>query len=244
MIPAPDKLIMDSIVRQLESRDFVGALQAAESRVNQYLFWLDLSRLSAEALDGLGGDFRFAKLAVEAETALFAKRLPGIEAMMFSDGTPFADNGTKSWLRSLNRDDSVGLSVGGGAEADSTKVFAEASKLAKDKKIYDAVSVLQNSLYNTPTGRERFMLRLGMVRLLTDVDQSALARAHVEEILENIKEYRLEQWEPELALDGLRTAYESLRTEGGDDAAALAGKTLQRIGRINPAAALKINGLN
>jgi len=63
-------------------------------------------------------------------------------------------------------------------------------------------------------------------------------------VLEHVKEFHLEQWEPDLALNGFKTAYEALMAEGSDEAAALAKKTLQRIGRINPAAALKINGLN
>lgn len=244
LIPPPDKLVKDSLMRQQEGRDFVGVLEASESRVGQYLFWLDLSRLTAEALDGLGGDFVEAKLAVEAEVRLFAKRLSGIENMTFSDGTPFADNKTKAWLRSLNKSESADMGAGASGDSVSAKAFAEASKLAKAKKVFDAVTVLQNSLYNTAPGRERFLIRLGMVRLLTDVDQSGLAHAHVEELLDNIKEFRLEQWEPDLALRGFRTAYEALMAEGGDEAVDLAKKTLQRIGRLNPAAALKINGLN
>lgn len=243
LIPPPDAVVKDSIVHLLESRDFAGALQAAESRVGQYLFWLDLSRLTVEALDGLGGDYQNAKLAVEAETALYVKRLGGLENLGFSDGTPFADRKTKSWLKSLNREESAGLAVGGGDDP-SQQAFAKAQELAKNKKIFDAVTVLQNSLKSTSSGRARFLLRLGMIRLLSDVDQGGLARAHVEEVLEHIKEFRLEQWEPDLALSGYTAAYESLSAEEDDDAQALAKKTLQRIGRINPAAALKINGLS
>ena len=244
MIPPPDGADKDSIVHQLESRDFAGALSAAESRVGQFLFWLDLSRLTAEALDGLGGDYRDALLAVEAETGLFVKRLGGIENLTFSDGTPFADAKTKSWLRSLSREESPGLPSSGGSDSAADEAFAKAQALAKNKKIFDAVTVLQNSLKMTSSGRGRYMLRLGMIRLLTDVSQGGLARAHVEEVLEHVKEFRLEEWEPDLALSGYSAAYEALVAEGGEDAEALAKKTLQRIGRINPAAALKINGLS
>lgn len=244
MIPPPDAVEKDSIVHLLESRDFAKALEGAESRVGQYLFWLDLSRLTAEALDGLGGDYRDARLAVEAETALFVKRLGGLENLGFSDGTPFADRKTKSWIKSLNREESAGLPDPATADDPSKQAFVKAQALAKDKKIFDAVSVLQNSLKSTSSGRARFLLRLGMIRLLTEVDQGGLARAHVEEVLEHIEDFRLEQWEPDLALNGYTAAYEALTAEEGEDAQALAKKTLQRIGRINPAAALKINGLS
>lgn len=243
MIPPPEGFVKDAIAQQLAGRDFRGALQAAESRIGQYLFWLDLSRFAAEALDGLGGDYRDAKLAVEEETRIFVKRLGGVVSLSFADGTPFADAKTRTWLRGLADDGSALPTEPGDGASLSASVFAEASRLAKDNHVFDAVTILQGSLANASSGRERFMLRLGMIRLLTDVDQSALAHAHVEEILEQIKEYRLELWEPDLALNGFTTAHDALTAEGGDEAMALAKNTLQRIGRVNPAAALKMNGL-
>lgn len=109
MIPPPDESIKKSIMSQLKAQDFVGAVQAAEALVGQYLFWIDLSRLTSEALDGLGNEYLDAKLAVELETGFFVKRMSGIESMTFSDGTPFADAGTRSWLKSLNQEKAPAL---------------------------------------------------------------------------------------------------------------------------------------
>ncbi|WP_031482696.1 type VI secretion system protein TssA [Maridesulfovibrio frigidus] len=244
MIPSPDSSVKDSIISLLNSRDYIGAAQAAESRVGQFLFWLDLSHLTVLALEGLGEDYSNSKLAVELEVSVLVKRLAGIESMTFSDGTPFADTKTKSWLKSLNREKDAGF--GGTAEkgAAAEKIFAEAAKLVKSKKIFDAVSIIQDSLNSSPSGHERFLLRLGLIRLLTDVDQSGLAHAHADEVIEHIKKFRLDKWDPELALRGLMTVYEALIAEGGDEAALLAKDTLKQICRINPAEALKIDGLN
>jgi len=243
MIPPPEGFVKDAIAQQMVGRDFRGALQAAESRIGQYLFWLDLSRFSAEALDGLGVDYRDAKFAVEEETRLFVKRLGGLASLAFADGTPFADPKTRAWLRGLADDGPTRPMEPGDGASLSSSTFAEASRLAKDNRVFDAVTILQGGLSNASSGRERFLLRLGMIRLLTDVDQSALAHAHVEEVLDQIKEYRLELWEPDLALSGFTTAHDALTAEGGAEAMALAKNTLQRIGRVNPAAALKMNGL-
>ncbi|CCO24151.1 type VI secretion system protein TssA [Maridesulfovibrio hydrothermalis] len=244
MIPPPDSSVKESIVRQLENRDFAGAIQAAESRVGQYLFWLDLSRLTVDGLDGLGGDYLEAKYGLELETVMFVKRMSGLESMTFADGTPFADSKTKAWLRSLDHEKTSGLGSGVEQDSVSEKVYADAVKLVKNKKIFDAVTLLHGSLKSSPSGRERFLLRLGMVRLLSDVGQSALAHVHVEEVLGQIKKFGLEEWAPDLALNGLMTVYEALISEGGDEAVVLAEKTLQRISRIGPAEALKINGFN
>ncbi len=243
LIPPPDSEIKNSIMNQLQSGDFAGALQASESIISQYLFWLDISRLAVEALDGLGDSCVDAKTAIELETVFFTKRLRGIESMTFSDGTPFADQKTKSWLNSLSKVQESGL--GGesttGSEADD--VFAKASGLAKNKKIFDAVAIIQDSLNRVVSFRERFLLQLGMVRILTEVDQGGLAHVHVEEVLEYIEKFNLESWEPALALSGLKTAYEALQAEGGDAAVDLAASTLMRIARLNPVEALRINGL-
>ncbi|OEU65439.1 MAG: type VI secretion system ImpA domain-containing protein [Desulfovibrio sp. S3730MH75] len=244
MIPPPDNSVKDSIISLLNSRDYTGAAQAAESRVGQFLFWLDLSHLTVLALGGLGEDCLNAKLAVELEVGFLVKRLAGIESMTFSDGTPFADGKTKSWLKSLNREKDAGFSGVTEKGVAAEKVFTEAAKLVKSKKIFDAVSIIQDSLNSSPSGHERFLLRLGLVRLLTDVDQGGLAHAHVDEVLEHIKKFRLEKWDPELAFSGLTTVYEALIAEGGDEAVALAKDTLKQIGRVNPAEALKIDGLN
>lgn len=244
MIPPPDSSVKGSITNQLETGAFAGAVQAAESRVGEYLFWLDLSHLTVMAFGGLGEKYSDAKLAVELEVSLLVKRLPGIDSMTFSDGTPFADTKTKAWLKSLNKEKNSSIGVGADKNSVAEKVFAEATKLAKNKKIFDSVSIIQDTLNSRSSAREQFLLRLGMVSLLTDVEQNELAHAHVEVVLEHIKIFRLEEWEPNLALSGYKSAYDALIAEGGDVAVALSKETLKRIGRINPAEALKITGLN
>ncbi|SMF09389.1 type VI secretion system protein TssA [Desulfovibrio gilichinskyi] len=243
LIPPPSSEIKNSIINQLQSGDFAGALNASESMISVYLFWLDISRLAAEALDGLGDSYSDAKTAIELETAFFTKRLRGIESMTFSDGTPFADQKTKSWLNSLNKVQESGLGGENGKGSDADGLFAKASELVKNKKIFDAVTIIQDSLNRVVSFREHFLLQLGMVRILTEVDQGGLAHVHVEEVLEHIEKFNLESWEPALALSGLKTAYEALLAEGGDAAVNLAASTLMRIARLNPVEALKINGL-
>ncbi len=244
MIPPPENSVKDSIVSLLDSHDYTGAAQAAESRIKQFLFWLDLSHLTVLALDGLGDDYSNAKLAIELEVGFLVKRLVGIESMTFSDGTPFADAKTKSWLKSLNREKDSGFSGVSEKGAAVDKVFAEAAKFVKSKKIFDAVTIIQDSLNSSPSGHEQFLLRLGLIRILTDVGQGGLAHVHVDEVLEHIKKFHLEKWDPELAFNGLTTVYEALIAEGGDETITLAKDTLKQISRINPAEALKIDGMN
>ena len=61
--------------------------------------------------------------AVIDEVLAFVKRLPGVEQLTFSDGTPFADEATKAWLATCQAERS-----GGGP----TDKFSEAKKQANE----------------------------------------------------------------------------------------------------------------
>lgn len=83
-----------------------------------------------------------------------------------------------------------------------------------------------------------------MTGLLTAEGQAGVAHVHAIELLEQIENSGLAEWEPELALTGLRAAYEAVVAEGGPDSAAKSIEILQRISMLSPVEALKLNGVN
>ena len=244
LIPAPEGPVKDSISSQLGSKDFVGAVRAAESRISTYLFWLDLSRMTAEALKGLGDEYDEALEALELEVALYVKKLPGLAGLSFADGTPFADPKTKSWLQSLGRSKGGDSSQAEGAGDSTSKIIDKAAQLAAGKKLFDAVSLINESCYTASSGRERFKLQSGLTGLLANEGQAGVAHVHAMDLIELIDRYSLEEWEPALALIGFQAAYGAVVSEGGPDSEAKSIEILQRISRLNPAEALKINGIN
>ncbi|WP_432738132.1 type VI secretion system protein TssA [Maridesulfovibrio sp. FT414] len=244
MIPAPDGPVKDSIASQLKGGDYAGALRASESLVGEYLFWLDLSRMSAEALKGMGEGFSDALAGLETEVELYVKRLPGLAGMSFADGTPFADPKTRSWLQSIGRAKG-GAAGDAGEKGDGTaEIMDRAAQLAADKKLFDAVSLVYDSVNRSPSVRARFRLQSGLTGLLSGEGQAGVALVHAECLLEHLDRYGLEEWEPELALSGLLAAYGAFVAEGGPDSGTRSAEILQRISRISPAEALKINGFN
>ncbi|NDV23354.1 type VI secretion system protein TssA [Desulfovibrio sp. JC022] len=243
MVPAPDGPVKDSILSQLQKSDFAGALREAESRVGEYLFWLDLSRMSAEALKALGAGYVEALTALELETEIYVQRLPGMASLSFADGTPFADPKTRSWLQSLGK--SKGGALGTEDKADKvSEIMAKANQFAADKKMFEAVSIICDSINTSPSLRSVFRLRSGLTGLLTAEGQAGVAHVHAVELLEQIDSSGLEQWEPELALSGLLAAYGAMVAEGGPESATKSVEILQRISRLSPVEGLKINGVN
>ena len=243
MIPAPDGPVKDSISSRLESGDYAGALRAAESRVGEYLFWLDLSRMSAQALKGLGEDYSSALSALEMETQFYVQRLPGLGSLSFADGSSFADAKTRSWLQSLGKS---GGSTGGTETGtdQTTEIMAKANQLASSKKLLEAISLICGMINTSNSLRSVFRLRTGLTALLTAEGQVGVGKVHAAGLLEHIDSFGLEQWEPELALSGLLAAYEAVVAEGGPDSAAKSVEILQRISRLSPVEGLKINGVN
>ncbi len=244
MIPPPDTVVRSAIDNLMANKSYSDAAVAAESRVTQYLFWLDLSRITSQALENLGGRYQEAADAVSVETALFVHRLKGLENLSFSDGTPFADHDTKAWLKanalgggqdaplSAGADDSVGTEV--------AEVFGKAKGLIKDKKIFDAIGLLEENLSRGGSGQVRLLWRIALSQLLADAGQPELALPHMDEILAEIEAYKLESWDPKLALSGLKAVYLCLADETGDTEKEKTKMVLDRIARISPAQALHL----
>ena len=237
-LPPPEKEIIQSLEQLLSQSKFEQALREAESRVTQYLFWLDLSHVSARALQGLGRNRDVALAAVEAETLLFWRRLPGIEELTFSDGTPFCSQGTRHWLYSLVQGDSS--QEQDKAEADSVEeVIAEAGKRAADRDVIGALGVLDSSLRADGRVRNRYRLQVGMLKILARTGNIQLSEAYVQNVVASIDRHNLEEWEPHLALDGLKAAYDALRQSEDSGVQEQVRTLFSRMGRISPADALR-----
>lgn len=241
MIPAPDENIKSSIAQLVSGRQFEEAARRAESQVPVYLFWLDLSRLSAQALDSLGAKGAPALEALKAQTALYVARLKGIDKMSFSDGTPFADAETRTWLKSIAL--GSGQSVDAGpSDSPLAKALEEAQALSAQKKFMEAVTRLQEALRQSRSGRERFDGLIAMAGMLSQSGRADLAGPNIEELLDLVGQYKLELWEPDTALRGLLAAYDVLSVDGSDQGKAQMHQVLSRIARINPAAAMRVSG--
>ncbi len=80
--------------------------------------------------------------------------------------------------------------------------IAAAQKLAKKKKLKEAVELLQAHLRNSFSKREKLLWRLALSQVLVSAKKVNMAIPHLEQILCDIEDYKLEQWDPDLALNG------------------------------------------
>ena len=241
MIPPPVEEFTDVINKLYENNNYENLLEAAESRIGQYLFWLDLSRYSSEALTQLG--FHAAREAVDEETARYVKRLPGIERFAFDDGRPFADAGTQGWLRDIAVDQG-GDTVAGDSEALAmAETYSQAQGLARDKKLPEALDMLQQSFREAGSDKTKLMGRMNIAKLLISAGKQRLALPHLSDILEKINQFGLEYWDPDFALNALTVVYDSLQAQQDEEALhEQIASVLDSISKLSPAVAVRLAG--
>ncbi len=242
MLPPPDASVMASLKTLMGSGNFQGALEAAESHVVQYRFWLDLTRQSAQALENMGPVFASALNGIKIETMLYVERLKGIENLCFNDGTPFADPDTRAWLKTLSlaSNDAAPPSGGDDLEQAVAEGFNEAKKLLRSQKGPEALTLLQTKRSQGASGRERLLWTISMVRALFLLGQNAMAAPLLDEIINVIDAHNLEQFDPDLALRGLLAVHEGVSSGQDEDAKTKTLSTLMRITRLAPAEAIKL----
>lgn len=232
-LPPPGGEEMEALKRLHQSGSWADLLEYSEGRLKMHLFWLDLNRFSWEALNQLGRED--SGNVVLLETKMYVSRLPGIQELAFSDGTPFADEETKSWLAS-------GPDAGGaspvsarlGLQAD----IARARDFFNGDSLKSSLGKIGRELGRMPSGRARLVLEIGLCRMLTELNQPRLALSFAEDIIALVERHGLEKWEPELALEGLATAASMLRTRNEDDERVNA--LLNRIMVLDPAKAMDL----
>ncbi|HUT55680.1 MAG TPA: type VI secretion system protein TssA [bacterium] len=242
--PPPDQV--KSVMQNLAAGgDSVNLLKSAEAKVNQFLFWLDLSRWVYESLGRLGSNYEAAQEAVAHETAAFVKRLKGVESLSFADGTPFADADTLKWLAEISAGEG-GPGAAAAAPADSeeatvAQAFKNADALARDKKLAEAVGVLQAGLGAAASGRSRMMWRMALCQLLLNHKKDQTARPHLDQLLTDIESYKLGDWDPKLAIQGFKIVFQGLAGQKDPDSVARSGRALDSISRLDPGEALKFD---
>jgi len=189
-------------------------LDEAEDRFAEFPLWLDLQRMSDQALGGLGKKYAAARTAVRAEVTSLLTRLPELPGLQFSDGMSFADDSTQRWISAEllpARTDSVAAPSVTGADAEALAALRENSRrLLSEGKQADAIRLVQDAVKSASTERTRFLLQTALAMLCFEAGQLKPALACLEVLDEEIRKFSLEKWEPSLCVEVFRLYWEAL----------------------------------
>ena len=241
-IEAPPAARRDYLLGLHKRAAWEDLLREAEASFGQppFHFWLDLQRLIVAALEGLGAEYAPVRNIVVREVQLLIGRLPGLPTLLFADGrTRFADSATATWLEEIARPAAGAAptardsATAGRAKGGLAARFAEPRKRFHDGDLAGALALLQRGRGDDGSQHDRFQRRLYAAMLCLEAGQLSVARALLEELDEAIETHRLDQWDPELALDvwtRLYTCYaaQANRVARGGDVQQL-GRDMQRV---------------
>lgn len=247
-IPPPPAQVKNVLSELTHRGDHEGLIKSAEGKLSQFIFWIDLNRFVSEGLANLGEKYEKAKEAVIEETAFLLHRLSGLEHLSFSDGTPLADSETKQWIKEI-------ALKGAGAEAVSStpatiatpqekhpieKEVEEAQALIKKGKLLEAIEGLQQKFQHSSSQREKLLWRLALCRLLVKNKQVKVALPHLDQILKEIDFFRLEEYDPEIAIKCLKAVWIGLSAQSDPSSKEKASEVLQRIAKLDLTEAIRM----
>jgi type VI secretion system protein VasJ len=176
------------------------------------MFWLDLQYYAFVAQEQAAGEYAQARETMATDCALMLERMPGLERLQFSDGSPFADDTTLEWIaryatvRDIERGDAAAPVAVPAAAADWAETEAQANDLVGQQGLDAALAWLQRLPAQDGDAiqsgeRERFVRQLVMARVCERADRPDTA-AHLLSILDaDALRYRLARWEPSLAFE-------------------------------------------
>lgn len=241
LIPAPIAQVAGILDKAVASQADENLVRFAEGQLLVYPFWLDLNRLCAQALGRMGDNFAAARQEVMAETARLLARLPGIETLSFAGGKPFADEETRAWGAGLGGS-APGAADGDGADKSEglTSALAKARVLAAEGNLVEAAATLQRLLSQPISAPQKLLARIRLCELLQTARPHANLEPFAQAIIDQIDHHDLANWDPPLALEGLRAAYSVFAQDNGNRSRSDA--LLARIATLDAGAAVKLLG--
>lgn len=249
LFPAPISQVVDALARLTSSQSDADIVAFAESQLAAFPLWLDLNCVCATALERLGGEHLAASREVSGETARLIERLPNLLHFSFASGMPFADSATQAWLQSWQSPGSANptpTSQGGKAGSKSNSrdalktLVGKAFALASSDNLAGGIASLQSRIDEGGSASDQLFLKIRLCELLLQERPGAALEAFALPLVECIDRFKLEQWEPALALDGLQLAYRVLSRDDAANPAAV--QLLQRIAALDASAAFKLVG--
>ena len=200
MLPPPDTQEQALLQKLFDAHDYSALLWAAESRITTYLFWLDLHYYVAESLRQLG--FSQASDVVLQETRYLVAKLPGLQALSFSDKTPFAAQTTQKWLRSPQSTE----------RTDTPSIPAPTEEeVACDTEGIDRLAYL---MAHSESVEQEVLYNIALCRCLsTTTSNKVVVMTYASHLLTQIEEYATHKWAPAIAKEAYLAAlacYESL----------------------------------
>lgn len=228
----------------LRKKEYQRVLDETEARLSTDPLWLDLNLYAVRAMEGLGDSYEQARKAIASQVAAFVVRIPELRSATFDGGVAAAGEVTRQWIDHELLGGSAKPAAGAAPDR-MEEALQEARKLATRGKLPAATALVQKELASVPPGRTRFLWRLHLARLCAESGKPALAVPQLEALDSEAERGALEQWEPELAVEVVKTlwqCYSSQSKTGGEAMVEKAARAYARLCRLDLTTAMALDG--
>ncbi len=233
LIGCPPSAIRDAFEKITNSKNPQGIVDFCESRIRTFPFWFDLDYQSFRGFSMMGVAGNLMAHTIVETLLNFIGRLPNIEQLTFSDGTPFASIDTLAWIKRCRQERS-----GGGPTDAFESVKSTAMMTLGEGKLEQALTELQTFIDNTRSKRDQFRARIELANMLITERPTADLRALVQPLVDDCAQLQLDQWEPSLAAQAWALKFRAARQVATNKSAEITED--QRAGaRLEAATALK-----
>jgi type VI secretion system protein ImpA len=174
--------------------------------------WMDLHRLTTEALLGLGDEYAPVVDGIRSSVRALLRDVPEIRHAILMDDTPAANPQTQAWLDELQDDPAQQASSAEGEEAStslppvsratplpwrrkSTDPFRTALEALRRGDKPKALEIMRNEIESQPSGRGKFLRELQVAELCIQANAKEIAQPILEQIKSKMEEFRVTQWE-------------------------------------------------
>lgn len=209
--------------------------------------WLDLQRLSWEALVHLGGRYESLANLLAAELGVLLRQQPTLMTAELLDGTPAVGLQTRAWLLEEriaspegqesvpSADDGVPVTPAGAGSARPSRkrekptpsVLEQAVALQQAGKVIEGLELLRGAVQQAGSRRERFLRQLEIAEYCLAARRFDLTRPILGELGTIAEQKGLEEWEEQAISVRLWSALYRMQTE--DPEATADAKTKSKV---------------
>jgi type VI secretion system protein ImpA len=216
--------------------------------------WMDLHRMTCEALIGLGDEYNGVAMGIRSEVRSLVRDVPEIRQAVLMDDTPACNPQTQAWLDDVMDDPAHVAESADSAEAPApAPTGTRGTPLPWRKKFNDpfrvaleslrrgdkakALEIMRNEIESQPSGRGKFLRELQVAELCVQANVKEIAQPFLERIKEKLVEFKVTEWEDRaLVVQALADLY--LYHDNTVESSSDRDQIFQQICRLDPVRAL------
>ncbi len=192
----PSIIEIDELHSLINEKQYIKALQLAEEIIEVSPFWLEGHHIIYDILIKL----EKTQEANEVKNLIrvLLETLEGIEEYQFNDNTPFASKRMQSWIKKEIFSSNTSLDTTN-ENNPFNKQLESIYELTGNKKTKEAMMQVEKNYATALNSEEKFKWRLIHAQIAIENDKKKLALALIQDLLDDIKKYDLDNWNPNLS---------------------------------------------